>query len=174
MALSLSLKLQPTQRPSKHKLQFKPPPLSISISQSHPKILTIPNSKSKERRSCFVTKAVEKERMGSEAVEKSEKESESESSVSEQSVESVSGELGEEIKKAMMERKSKEEGNLWSGVAKEIQEIEWPAFGKVLGTTGVVIGVIVGSSVVLLTVNAVLAELSDRVFAGRGVQDFLS
>jgi hypothetical protein len=41
-----------------------------------------------------------------------------------------------------------------------------------LGTTGVVLGVIAGSSVVLLTVNAVLAELSDQVFAGRGVQDF--
>lgn len=38
--------------------------------------------------------------------------------------------------------------------------------------TGVVLGVIAGSSVVLLTVNAVLAELSDRVFAGKGVQDF--
>lgn len=44
---------------------------------------------------------------------------------------------------------------------------------KVLGMTCVVLGVIVGWSVVLLTVNFVLAELSDRVFAGRGVQDFL-
>ncbi|XP_052188424.1 preprotein translocase subunit SECE1 [Diospyros lotus] len=80
-------------------------------------------------------------------------------------------ELGSEIKKAMKERE-KEEESLWSGVAKEIREIEWPAFGKVLGTTGVVLGVIAGSSVVLLTVNAILAELSDRVFAGKGVQDF--
>ncbi|KAL5699752.1 hypothetical protein ACHQM5_030611 [Ranunculus cassubicifolius] len=62
--------------------------------------------------------------------------------------------------------------NLWSGVAEEIKEIEWPAFGKVLGITGVVLGVIAGSSLVLLTVNAILAELSDRVFVGRGVQDF--
>jgi preprotein translocase SecE subunit len=72
-------------------------------------------------------------------------------------------------------RQRKEEGReegFWSGVAEEIREIEWPPFGKVLGTTGVVLGVIAGSSVVLLTVNAVLAELSDRVFAGRGVQDF--
>ncbi|KAF5738642.1 preprotein translocase subunit SECE1 [Tripterygium wilfordii] len=84
-----------------------------------------------------------------------------------------SSELGEEIKKAMKERKEKEgEGDLWSGVAEEIREIEWPAFGKVMGTTGVVLGIIAGSSVVLLTVNAVLAELSDRVFAGKGVQDF--
>ncbi|KAM5571701.1 preprotein translocase subunit SECE1 [Rosa sericea] len=85
-------------------------------------------------------------------------------------------ELGAEIKKAMSERKEKEKegggGDLLSGVAEEIKEIEWPVFGKVLGTTGVVLGVIAGSSVVLLTVNAVLAELSDRVFAGRGVQDF--
>lgn len=88
---------------------------------------------------------------------------------------SGSGDLGSEIKKAMEERKEKEKGgggDLFSGVAEEVREIEWPVFGKVLGTTGVVLGVIAGSSVVLLTVNAVLAELSDRVFAGRGVQDF--
>ncbi|KAF3457133.1 hypothetical protein FNV43_RR01790 [Rhamnella rubrinervis] len=83
-------------------------------------------------------------------------------------------ELGSEIKKAMQQRKDEREGDLLSGVTEEVREIEWPAFGKVLGTTGVVIGVIAGSSVVLLTVNAVLAELSDRVFAGRGVQDFFS
>lgn len=81
--------------------------------------------------------------------------------------------MGSEIKEAMRKRKEQQgEGDLWSGVAEEIGEIEWPPFGKVLGTTGVVLGVIAGSSVVLLTVNAVLAELSDRVFAGRGVQDF--
>lgn len=62
--------------------------------------------------------------------------------------------------------------DLWSGVGEEVREIEWPVFGRVLGTTGVVLAVIAGSSVVLLTVNAVLAELSDRVFAGKGVQDF--
>lgn len=59
-----------------------------------------------------------------------------------------------------------------SGVVEEIREIDWPAFNKVLGTTGVVLGVIAGSSVILLTLNAILAELSDRVFAGMGVQDF--
>ncbi|KAJ8547355.1 hypothetical protein K7X08_010941 [Anisodus acutangulus] len=79
--------------------------------------------------------------------------------------------VGSEIKKLMKEREDKEPG-FWSGVVEEIREIEWPVFGKVLSTTGVVIGVIAGSSVVLLTVNAVLAELSDRVFAGKGVQDF--
>lgn len=82
-------------------------------------------------------------------------------------------ELGMEIKKAMEQRKKEEEKEgLFSGVVEEVREIEWPVFGKVLGTTGVVLGVIAGSSVVLLTVNAVLAELSDQVFAGKGIQDF--
>ncbi|XP_060181344.1 preprotein translocase subunit SECE1 [Lycium barbarum] len=79
--------------------------------------------------------------------------------------------VGSEIKKLMKEREEKEP-DFWSGVVEEIREIEWPVFGKVLSTTGVVIGVIAGSSVVLLTLNAVLAELSDQVFAGKGVQDF--
>ncbi|KAJ8442779.1 hypothetical protein Cgig2_011049 [Carnegiea gigantea] len=86
-------------------------------------------------------------------------------------------ELGMEIKKAMKEREKEGGGgigDLLSGVVEEIGEIEWPDFGKVLGTTGVVLGVIAGSSVVLLTLNAVLAELSDRVFAGKGVQDFFA
>ncbi|XP_051134056.1 uncharacterized protein LOC127253481 [Andrographis paniculata] len=61
---------------------------------------------------------------------------------------------------------------LLGGVGEEIREIEWPALGKVVGTTGVVLAVIAGSSVVLLTVNAVLAEISDGIFAGKGVQDF--
>ncbi|KAL1832464.1 hypothetical protein ACET3Z_002115 [Daucus carota] len=83
-------------------------------------------------------------------------------------------EIGAEIKKAMKERdESKQESDdFWKGVGEEIGEIEWPAFSKVVSTTGVVLGVIAGSSVVLLTVNAVLSELSDQVFAGRGFQDF--
>ncbi|EPS71363.1 hypothetical protein M569_03401 [Genlisea aurea] len=81
--------------------------------------------------------------------------------------------LGAEIKKAMKEREQKEESSgFLSGVGEEIREIEWPALDRVLGTTGVVLGVIAGSSVVLLTVNAILAEVSDRVFSGKGVQDF--
>ncbi|KAF5176136.1 Preprotein translocase subunit sece1 [Thalictrum thalictroides] len=80
----------------------------------------------------------------------------------------------EEEKKSIEETtvEEKKTDDLWSGVVEEIKEIEWPVFGKVLGTTGVVLGVIAGSSVVLLTVNAIFAELSDRVFVGRGVQDF--
>lgn len=84
--------------------------------------------------------------------------------------------MGTEIKKAIKEREKGEDsdgiGGFLSGVVEEIGQIEWPEFGKVIGTTGVVLGVIAGSSVVLLTVNGVLAELSDQVFAGKGVQDF--
>lgn len=89
-------------------------------------------------------------------------------------------ELGAEIKAAMEQRKAAAEAEgegkneFLSGVAEEVREIEWPAFQKVVGTTGVVLGVIAGSSVVLLTVNFLLAELSDRVFIGKGVQDFFS
>lgn len=166
MALALSLKLSvtppsstpaiPTQpNPS---LTFRLPPV-VNSSWLHPK-LTITNAKTRTR--VLIRRAVEE----------SQESAESETATEE---EPPVGELGAEIKKAMMERREKEkEGGLWSGVGEEIQEIEWPAFGKVLGTTGVVLGVIVGSSVVLLTVNAVLAELSDRVFAGRGLQDFFS
>ncbi|GAB4851081.1 hypothetical protein Ancab_030379 [Ancistrocladus abbreviatus] len=86
-------------------------------------------------------------------------------------------ELGKEIKKMMKDREEKEKekegiNQFLNGVSEEIREIEWPAFGKVVRTTGVVLGVIAGSSIVLLTVNAILAELSDRLFAGKGVQDF--
>lgn len=91
----------------------------------------------------------------------------------ERSSEEQLSELGTEIKKAMKEReKVVEDSGFWGGVVEEIGQIEWPDFGKVIGTTGVVLGVIAGSSVVLLTVNFVLAELSDKVFAGKGVQDF--
>ncbi|KAJ4830142.1 hypothetical protein Tsubulata_019928 [Turnera subulata] len=167
MALTLSLKLpatppppplplKPSNHPNPNCLLLKPPPVSISF-----------NLKARNR--VFVARAVE-EGGGTEAV----KEEGEPTAVEEPS--EVGSELGAEIKKAMMERKANEAaeggGGLWSGVAEEVQEIEWPAFGKVLGTTGVVLGVIAGSSVVLLTVNAVLAELSDRVFAGRGIQDF--
>ncbi|CAN1132832.1 Preprotein translocase subunit SECE1 [Linum perenne] len=43
---------------------------------------------------------------------------------------------------------------LFNGVAEEVREIEWPSFDRVLGTIGVVLGVIAGSNVVLLTINA--------------------
>lgn len=52
----------------------------------------------------------------------------------------------------------------WRGVLEETRLIEWPSLQKVLGTTGVVTSIIVGASLVLLTVNALLAQLSDAVF----------
>ncbi|KAL4285011.1 hypothetical protein GQ457_16G028940 [Hibiscus cannabinus] len=117
----------------------------------------------------FPVKAIEESKESVEdSVTAKEAEAEVEASASEESELSA---IGAEIKKAMKEREATSD-SLAGGVAEEIREIEWPAFGKVLRTTGVVLGVIAGSSVVLLTVNAVLAELSDRVFAGKGVQDF--
>jgi preprotein translocase subunit SecE len=85
-----------------------------------------------------------------------------------------------ELKEVLRARKEAEaaagggQGGWWAGVLQEMSEIEWPAPGKVVGTTGVVLGVIAGSTAALLSVNALLAELSDRVFAGRGLQDFFS
>ncbi|KAL5216818.1 hypothetical protein ABZP36_008219 [Zizania latifolia] len=95
----------------------------------------------------------------------------------------VSGEkspeaVAAELKEVLRARKEAEAasggggGGWWAGVVQEMAEIEWPAPGKVVGTTGVVLGVIAGSTAALLSVNALLAELSDRVFAGRGLQDF--
>lgn len=52
----------------------------------------------------------------------------------------------------------------WRGVLEETRLIEWPSLQKVLGTTGVVTSIIVGASLVLLTVNALLAQLSDAFF----------
>ncbi|KAL4558403.1 hypothetical protein LXL04_036603 [Taraxacum kok-saghyz] len=127
-------------------------------------ILTAANGKKNHRFAVIVKAAEERQQQQPTAAE-------SESSQKPPSDEELS-ELGTEIKKAMMDREIKKDENVWSGVVEEIGRIEWPAFSKVLGTTGVVLGVIAGSSVVLLTVNAVLAELSDRVFVGRGVQDF--
>jgi preprotein translocase subunit SecE len=93
-----------------------------------------------------------------------------------ESVEKTQEEVAAELKEVMRARKDAEAasggGGWWAGVTQEMSEIEWPAPGKVLGTTGVVLGIIAGSTAALLSVNAVLAELSDRVFAGRGLQDF--
>ncbi|CAN6677159.1 unnamed protein product [Malus baccata var. baccata] len=130
----------------------------------------------KNRRQSFL-KAVDESQAnsesGAESVSTQDKESAAEGeSAASQPVEL--SELGKEIKAAMQKRKEEKEGDFLSGVVEEVREIEWPAFAKVLGTTGVVLAVIAGSSVVLLTVNAILAEFSDQVFAGRGVQDFFS
>ncbi|PUZ46521.1 hypothetical protein GQ55_7G086400 [Panicum hallii var. hallii] len=90
----------------------------------------------------------------------------------EKSPEAVAVELKEVLRARKAAEAAEGGGGWWAGVAQEMSEIEWPAPGKVVGTTGVVLGVIAGSTVALLSVNALLAELSDRVFAGRGLQDF--
>ncbi|XP_004975247.1 preprotein translocase subunit SECE1 [Setaria italica] len=90
----------------------------------------------------------------------------------EKSPEAVAAELKEVLRARKESETAEGGGGWWAGVAQEMSEIEWPAPRKVVGTTGVVLGVIAGSTVALLSVNALLAELSDRVFAGRGLQDF--
>ncbi|KAL9670170.1 hypothetical protein QQ045_007721 [Rhodiola kirilowii] len=164
MAVALPLKFSTIHSPfrittNSSNSQFKPIVIQINTRSRQ----TAPSSK------LYVTKAIEEGRK--------ETQSETSSLIEETGAEPPNvevSEVGREIQKAMEERKEKSANDLLSGVLEEVREIEWPAFQKVLGTTGVVLGVIAGSSVVLLTVNAVLAELSDKVFAGKGIQDFFS
>ncbi|CAA7040060.1 unnamed protein product [Microthlaspi erraticum] len=155
---------------------MKPQPSTRRLFPVYPEIRT-PATSSLRKSHYHVAKAIEQSRDTAG--------SESESEATPSPADSGSGDkeveisaLGAEIKAAMEQRKAAEEekgkSEFLSGVAEEVKEIEWPAFQKVLGTTGVVLGVIAGSSVVLLTVNFILAELSDRVFIGKGVQDFFS
>ncbi|XWS53984.1 hypothetical protein CRYUN_Cryun10bG0048500 [Craigia yunnanensis] len=172
MAVSLQFPVSSSTKtvaPSPTSVQLKSAPVRHRIfSFSSKTRILLKTSGNLNKNRFFPVTAIEESK---ESVEEPEtaKEAEAEASPSE---ESELSEIGAEIKKAMKEREGNT--NLVGGVAEEIREIEWPAFSKVLGTTGVVLGVIAGSSVVLLTVNAVLAELSDRVFAGKGVQDFFS
>ncbi|GBG74484.1 hypothetical protein CBR_g18894 [Chara braunii] len=52
----------------------------------------------------------------------------------------------------------------WQGVVEETMLIEWPAFGKVLQTTGVVVAMILGGSVFLITINGTFAQLAEKAF----------
>lgn len=157
---------------------LKSPPSSLRVFPVYTDIRT-PEMRNLKKSSYLVAKAIEQRR----DTAGSESESEATPSTAEESRNGGDKEveinaIGAEIKAAMEQRKAAEEekgkNEFLSGVAEEVKEIEWPAFQKVLGTTGVVLGVIAGSSVVLLTVNFLLAELSDRVFIGKGVQDFFS
>ena len=174
MAVSLQFPVSSSTKtvaPSPTSVQSKSAPVSHRLLSFSSKTRTlVKTSGNLNKNRFFPIKAIEESK---ESVEETEtaKEAKAEADAS-TSEESELSDIGAEIKKAMKEREGN--NNLAAGVAEEIREIEWPAFGKVLGTTGVVLGVIAGSSVVLLTVNAVLAELSDRVFAGKGVQDFFS
>ena len=73
-------------------------------------------------------------------------------------------ELALKLKKAMTERKEKlKDENLLSRVAHEINEIEWPRLGRYWVPPLFSPTLFFGSSVILLTVNGVLAKLSNRV-----------
>ena len=83
--------------------------------------------------------------------------------------------IGAELAKIRQERGSTElvsKSGFWAGVLEETRMIEWPAFSNVLGTTGVVVGIIVGSSIILLTLNALLASLSDQLLANPVFAEF--
>ncbi|KAI3982116.1 hypothetical protein MKX01_019022 [Papaver californicum] len=154
-------------RSSRHLSQYKPQSSSSSAAAASRLIY---QSKITSRRDL---KAIEKGKEENSATTKFENNEGGEGEELKKETVEVEDQLGAEIREAMKVKKENEEKvNYWDGVIEEIKEIEWPVFSKVLGTTGVVIGVIAGSSVVLLTVNALLAEFSDQVFAGRGVQDF--
>lgn len=87
-----------------------------------------------------------------------------------------STDVASDLKHMMRERKEREQqqGDNWLiGVKQEVKGIEWLNLGKVVGTTGIVLAVIAGSTAALLSVNGILAELSDRLFDGKiKIQDF--
>lgn len=171
MALSIQFLVAPTKPATLHtSVEFKKLP---GAHHSLPLVSNVkPLAIRSERSLSMITKAIEKseESTGPEVEVQSGEEPGASGGTSDSGAEL--SEVGAEIKKVLEKRKEEKEGDLLSGVAEEVREIEWPAFAKVLRTTGVVLGVIAGSSIVLLTVNAIFAELSDRVFASKGVQDF--
>lgn len=78
-------------------------------------------------------------------------------------------EIGQALKRLREERGAgaagaAQGGSFWEGVWRETQMIEWPGPGRVASTTGVVVAIVVGSSIVLLTLNAALSEVSDILF----------
>lgn len=87
--------------------------------------------------------------------------------------------IGKEISELRRERAaiglqdSASTTGFWKGVAEETSLIDWPVFSKVLGTTGVVVAMILGSSVVLLTVNALLAASSDFIFNDPAIRELV-
>ena len=54
--------------------------------------------------------------------------------------------------------------NIFVGALEEVGQVEWPTVGGALSTTAVVIGIVVGSTFVLLSVNSVLSALSQKLF----------
>ena len=66
--------------------------------------------------------------------------------------------------RAAKEAKADEGTNIFAGAAEEVGLIEWPSVGGALSTTALVMAGIFGSAGVLLGVNKVLSELSQRFF----------
>jgi len=66
--------------------------------------------------------------------------------------------------RAAKEAKADEGANIFAGAAEEVGLIEWPSVGGALSTTALVMVGIFGSAGVLLGVNKVLSELSQRFF----------
>ena len=54
--------------------------------------------------------------------------------------------------------------NIFAAAAEEARLIAWPSPGGVARTTGVVLATMVVVTLVLLSVNALLASLSDKLF----------
>lgn len=83
--------------------------------------------------------------------------------VSSSSSSSSSEDIGAAIR-AAKEAKADEGANVFAGAAEEVGLIEWPTVGGALSTTALVMGGIFGSAGVLLGVNGVLSELSQKLF----------
>ena len=66
--------------------------------------------------------------------------------------------------RAAKEAKADEGANVFAGAAEEVGLIEWPTAGGALSTTALVMGGIFGAAGVLLAVNGILSELSQKLF----------
>jgi len=66
--------------------------------------------------------------------------------------------------RAAKEAKADEGANVFAGAAEEVGLIEWPTAGGALSTTALVMGGIFGAAGVLLAVNGLLSELSQKLF----------
>lgn len=75
----------------------------------------------------------------------------------------TSEDIGAAIR-AAKEAKADDGANIFAGAAEEVGLIEWPTAGGALSTTALVMAGIFGSAGVLLGVNAVLSELSQKLF----------
>lgn len=84
--------------------------------------------------------------------------------VTEESIDSIGAELAR-LRKAKEEAEPSGAGGFAQGVLEEVRLIEWPGFSSVLSTTGLVLAVIASATFAILIVNAILSEISDRIFS---------